>query len=153
MTGSRSPNPVILFTLVAGFIAIAWWWLGARIAMPPSPLDPTEKLYCISYAPFHGAQTPLDLSTHIEPAQIDQDLAQLAQITDCVRSYSVDFGLDRVPELARKHGLKVLLGVWISGKAERNTSQIAIGVELAKKYPDVVRAVIVGNEVLLRGEI
>ena len=77
-------------------------------------------------------------------AQIERDLEQLSKITDCVRTYSVDFGLDRVPEMASKHGLKVLLGVWISGKPERNTSQIAIGVALAKKYPDVVRAVIVG---------
>ena len=69
--------------------------------MPPSPLDPGEKLYCVSYAPFRGQQTPLDLSTRIEPWQIEQDLARLAKLTDCVRIYSVDVGLDQVPEIAR----------------------------------------------------
>ena len=54
-------KPVSLFTLAAALIVASWWWLGAGIAMPPSPLLPGEKLYCISYAPFRGAQTPLDL--------------------------------------------------------------------------------------------
>jgi glucan 1,3-beta-glucosidase len=65
--------------------------------MPPSPLDAGEKLYCVSYAPFRGSQTPLDPTTRIEPQQIEDDLARLAQVADCVRIYSVDMGLDRVP--------------------------------------------------------
>ena len=153
MTGSDLQKSVILFTLTAAAIVVTWWWLGAPIAMPPSPLDQGEKLYCVSYAPFHGAQTPIDPTTHIEPAQIDEDLAQLAQITDCVRTYSVDFGLDYVPQAARKHGLKLLLGVWLSSRPERNQFQITRGVALVKEFPDVIRAVIVGNEALLRGEI
>ena len=146
-------KPVILFTLTAVTIIAVWWWLGRAIVMPPSPLDFTEKLYCVSYAPFHGSQSPLDPTTQIEPWQIDEDLAQLSKITDCVRTYSVDFGLDRVPEAARKHGLKLLLGLWQSSRSDRNRYQIATGVALAKQFPDVIRAVIVGNEALLRGEI
>ena len=62
---------VSLFTLAAAAIVAAWWWLGAPVAMPPSPLAANEKLYCVSYAPFRGRQTPLDPSTIIEPAQIE----------------------------------------------------------------------------------
>jgi glucan 1,3-beta-glucosidase len=134
-------------------IIAAWWWLGQPLSIPPSPLNPGEKLNCISYAPFHGSQTPLDLKTHIEPAQIDQDLAELAQITGCVRTYSVDFGLDKVPEIARRHGLKVMLGLWVSSHIDRTQYQLTTGVALAKQFPDVVSAVIVGNEALLRGEV
>jgi exo-beta-1,3-glucanase (GH17 family) len=144
---------VSLFTLVAAIIVAAWWWLGAAVPMPPSPLDPGEKLYCVSYAPFRGAQSPLDLATRIEPWQIEQDLARLSQVTDCVRTYSVDLGLDRVPEIAQRHGLKVLLGLWVSSHADRTQVQISTAVALAKKFPDVVLAVIVGNETLLRGEV
>jgi glucan 1,3-beta-glucosidase len=146
-------KPVSLFTLTAAIIVAAWWWLGSPVPMPPSPLDPGEKLYCVSYAPFRGAQTPLDLSTKIEPVQIEQDLAQLAKVTDCVRTYSVDFGLDKVPEIAQRHGLKVLLGLWVSSHADRTQYQVSTGVALANRFPDVVRAVIVGNEALLRGEV
>jgi glucan 1,3-beta-glucosidase len=146
-------KPVSLFTLVAACVVAAWWWLGAAVPMPPSPLDPGEKLFCISYAPFRGAQTPLDLSTKITAAQIDQDLAQLAKVSDCVRTYSVDFGLEQVPEIAQRHGLKVMLGLWVSSHADRTQYQISTGVALANRFPDVVRAVIVGNEALLRGEV
>ena len=75
------------------------------------------------------------------------------KVTDCVRTYSVDFGLDQVPEIAQRHGLKVLLGLWVSSHADRTQYQISTGVALAKRFPDVVRAVIVGNEALLRGEV
>jgi glucan 1,3-beta-glucosidase len=142
---------VSLFTLAA--VVVAWWWLGQPVAMPASPLAAGEKLYCISYAPFHGAQTPLDLTTRIEPNQIEHDLAQLALITNCVRTYSVDFGLDRVPEIAQRLGLKVLLGLWVSSHADRTQVQLSTGTALARRFPDTVRAVIVGNEALLRGEI
>ena len=151
MIGSQ--KSVSLFILTAGVIIGAWWWLGSGVLMPRSPLDPGEKLYCVSYAPFHGTQSPLDPATFITSSQIDDDLAQLARIADCVRTYSVDFGLDRVPEMARKHGLKVLLGVWLSSRTERNWSQMDTGIALAKNYPDVITAIIVGNEALLRGEI
>jgi glucan 1,3-beta-glucosidase len=144
---------VSLFTFAAAAVIAIWWWLGMPIAMPPSPLGASEKLSCVSYAPFRGAQTPLDLSTKIEPEQIERDIAQLSRLVDCVRIYSVDFGLDRVPDIARKYGLKVLLGLWVSSHADRTRYQIDIGVALARRFPDVVRAVIVGNEALLRGEI
>ncbi len=61
-------------------------------------------------------------------------------------------GLDRVPEIAARHNLQVLLGIWISNEPKRNREQVAAGVALANQHPDTVRAIIVGNEVLLRGE-
>ncbi len=89
----------------------------------------------------------------IAPSQIDEDLAQLARITDCVRTYSVDFGLENVPEIAQRHGLKVLLGLWVSSHADRTKLQIDTGIALARRFPDTIQAVIVGNEALLRGEV
>jgi exo-beta-1,3-glucanase (GH17 family) len=144
---------VNLFILTVAAVALAWWWLGAPVSMPPSPLGSGQKLFCVSYAPFRGSQTPLDPTTRIPPVQIDEDLAQLARLTDCVRTYSVHLGLDYVPQAARKHGLKVMLGLWLSSHPDRNELQITRGIELAKEFPDVIRAVIVGNEALLRGEI
>ena len=56
-----------------------------------------------------GGQTPLGPDIAIDPRQIEQDLAQLKTITDCVRTYSVDHGLDRIAE-SEHHGLKVFAG-------------------------------------------
>jgi len=146
-------EPLALFALTAALIAGAWWWLGQPVKLPASPLAPGEKLYCLSYAPFRDEQDPLVETTQVSPQQIDEDLKLLARFTDCIRTYSIENGLDKVPEIAQRYGLKVLHGVWVSNKAARNRAQIATSVALAKKYPDVIQAVIVGNEVLLRGEL
>jgi len=137
----------------AAVIIAGWAWLGNPVQMPASPLAPNEKVHCISYAPFRGDQTPFGPDIAIDPAQIEQDLAQLKAISDCVRTYSVDHGLDRIAEIARQHGLKVLQGLWLSSFPDRNRRQIETTIELARRYPDVIAAVIVGNEVLLRGEM
>jgi glucan 1,3-beta-glucosidase len=134
-------------------IGAIWAWLGAPIAMPRAPLGAGEKLYCLSYAPFHGRQTPFDPTTHISAAQIEADLAQLAKLTDCVRTYSTDFGLDQIAGIAGRHGLKVIQGLWLSGIPAKNREQVATAIALAKRHPDTIRAVVVGNEVLLRGEM
>ncbi|MFN3656275.1 MAG: glycosyl hydrolase family 17 protein [Pseudolabrys sp.] len=139
--------------ITALVIAVAWSWLGRPVAMPAAPLQTGEKLYCISYAPFRGTQTPLDLTTRITAAQIEEDLARLSRLTNCVRVYSTDYGLDQIAGTAERLGLKVLQGLWLSSHADRNREQIETAVALANKYPDTVRAVVVGNEVLLRGEM
>ncbi len=142
-----------LFALTALAIAVAWWWLGTPVVLPPSPLAAGQKLYCVSYAPFRDGQDPLVEGTHVEPAQIDADLALLSKYTDCVRTYSIENGLDTVPEIAQRHGVKVLQGLWLSSDAEKNRRQIATVIALGKKFPETIRAIIVGNEVLLRGEM
>ena len=108
---------------------------------------------CVSYAPFRGTQDPFGPDVPIDPRQIDEDLAQLKQITDCVRTYSTDHGLDQIPEIARRHGMKVMQGLWLSSLPDLTRKQIDTGIALAKRYPDVIEAMIVGNEVLLRGEM
>ncbi|MGH6768045.1 MAG: beta-(1-6) glucans synthase [Xanthobacteraceae bacterium] len=142
-----------LFALAAAAIVAVWAWLGAPVEMPQAPFGPGGKLDCLSYAPFRGNQNPLGPATHVEPWQIDQDLSQLKPLTDCIRTYSIDHGLDRIPEIARKHGIKVLHGLWLSSQPELNRRQIETTIALAKRFPDVIEAVIVGNEVLLRGEM
>jgi exo-beta-1,3-glucanase (GH17 family) len=146
-------TPLALLVISLGAIAAVWWWLATPINLARAPIDPNAKLLCVSYAPFRGDQTPLQLTTHIEPEQIAQDLAQLAKITDCVRTYSIDNGLDQVPALAAKVGLKVIQGIWLGSNRLKNLVQIATVVGLTKQYPSVISSVVVGNEVLLRGEM
>jgi len=61
--------------------------------------------------------------------------------------------LDRVLIDARKYGMKVLQGIWVSNNSAKTQQQIATTVVYAKQFPDVIRAIVVGNEVLLRGEM
>src|ERR1700743_1531425 len=132
----RTPLGLLLMSLVA--IGAVWWWLATPISLARAPIDPNAKLQCVSYAPFRGEQTPLSPTTHISAEQISEDLAQLAKVSDCVRTYSVDVGLDQVPELAAKVGLKVIQGIWLGSNRQKNAYQIATGIRLANGFAKTV---------------
>jgi exo-beta-1,3-glucanase (GH17 family) len=134
-------------------IAAVWWWLAIPINLTRAPIDPNAKLQCVSYAPFRGEQTPLSLETRVTPEQITEDLAQLARISGCIRTYSTENGLDQIPELAAKVGLKVIQGIWLASNRQKNLAQISTAIRLVKENPGTITALVVGNEVLLRGEM
>lgn len=151
---SRSSIRYISFNLTLLALLGAWFFYQNR------PVDLTEprhvsdgKLPCVSYAPYYKkGLTPLLPGTHISKSQINRDLQLLSQHFQCVRIYSVNQGLDHVPEAASKFGLKVLLGAWIGWVKADNDKELNLAITLANQYPDTVTGLIVGNEVLLRGE-
>lgn len=143
---------------IAAFIGIAlaiagaaafWLWRAQPVVLPDAP---GNKVACLSYTPFRGDQTPFDQSLVIPPAQIEEDLTQLRTETGCVRTYAVNQGLDQVVPIAERLGMKVLMGIWIGVNAADNELQVARAIELAKAHPATLKGIIVGNEVLLRGE-
>ena len=142
-----------LFALVAGAIALTWSGLGKPVPMPPSPLGSGEKLTCISYAPFHGDQAPYRWDLHIPDRQIGEDLKRLAGLTSCVRTYSAKGAQGRIAELAPAFGLEVLQGIWLGRDRADNRREVEAGLALARRHPGTVKALIVGNETLLRGEL
>lgn len=145
----------LLLAHLLGLVGLMYWVVTQTrpIPMYDLHLSQGEKLKCVSYAPYHlPDQTPFDKTARVERSQIAADLAALARITDCVRLYSIDQGLDQVPALAREAGLKVLLGAWIGYDRKQNALELERAIAIANANPDVVRALIVGNEVLLRRE-
>ncbi|MGP1664603.1 MAG: glycoside hydrolase family 17 protein [Rhodanobacter sp.] len=133
---------------VAG--ACVWWVLGQPVTLPDAP---SARVACVSYSPFRKlGETPLNAQAHVSAQRIDADLRALSKRFDCVRTYSQGQGLDVVPEIAERYGMKVLLGIWIGGDLAANAQQIEWGVAVARAHPQALRGVIVGNEVLLRGE-
>jgi exo-beta-1,3-glucanase (GH17 family) len=143
-----------LFNLLILISIGVWlWYQNQAVSLAEPILAADGKLQCLSYAPYYGeGQTPFIKGTMISKAQIDQDLALLAERTQCVRIYSVNQGLSYVPEAAEKVGLKVLLGAWIGWVDAENVQEIQTATTLANQYPNTVVGLIVGNEVLLRGE-
>src|SRR3981189_2230894 len=134
----RTPLALLLISL--GAIAAVWWWLATPINLARAPIDPNAKLQCVSYAPFRDSQTPLVPTTHIAPEQIAEDMAQLAKISECVRTYSIENGLDQVPAQAAKVGLKVIQGIWLSSSRLKNLSQISAAVSLTNQFPGDISA-------------
>jgi cellulose synthase/poly-beta-1,6-N-acetylglucosamine synthase-like glycosyltransferase/exo-beta-1,3-glucanase (GH17 family) len=85
----------------------------------------------------------------ISPEQIDRDMAQLSRITGHVRTYTVNYGLDKVPEIAARYGLTVSLGIWISPDLALNEKEIEKGIAVARANRGVIDRVFVGNEAIL----
>lgn len=143
-------------SLTAGVLALivllslVLWWLPNR----PVALDPLPggKLQSVSFAPFRDGQSPLTGVYPTEP-QIDRDLMVLKSQVAGVRTYTSQEGLEVVPKLAEKHGLKVTMGAWLSKKLDNNEKEVRSLVELANAFPETITRVIVGNEVLLRKEL
>jgi exo-beta-1,3-glucanase (GH17 family) len=142
-----------LFALVVSAIALAWYGLGRAAPMPPSPLGAGDRLTCISYAPFHGEQAPFTWNLHIPDRQIEEDLRRLSALTSCVRTYSAEGAQGRIAELAPGFGLKVLQGIWLNRDRAANRREVEAALALARKHPATIKALIVGNETLLRGEL
>ena len=144
----------LIVLLIAAALSLGYWfWRGQ--AVPVAELPAADlKLQCVSYAPFRRpGETPFDESARVSHERIEQDLRLLQTVSNCVRIYSVDQGLAAVPAVARQLEMKVLLGAWLGREPKRNDTELDAAIALAREYGDVVVALIVGNEVLLRREL
>lgn len=143
-----------IFNLSLLVLLGAWLWSQNKpVNLTEATLPESGKLQCVSYAPYYGKdQTPFIKGTVISRQQIDRDLELLAKRSECVRIYSVSQGLDYVPEAAARLGLKVLMGAWIGADKIENDREVALAIKLANEYPQAIRAMVIGNEVLLRKE-
>lgn len=142
-------RPLLLALLVPALAFTLWlWWRDGR----PQPVvdAPAGMFECVSYSPAVRTGDPLAI---IDRERIRSDLELLATRFRCVRTYTVSEGVGAVPAIARELGLRVLLGLWIGRDAPQNQREIREGLQLAAEYKDVIDAIIVGNEVLLRREL
>src|SRR5690606_23872092 len=73
--------------------------------------------------------------------------------TGCVRTYAASGHSGAVVAAAEAAGMEVLLGVWIQRNGEENVREIDAALALAERHPRTIRALVVGNEVLLRREM
>jgi exo-beta-1,3-glucanase (GH17 family) len=145
------PLAWIVLVLAAVFGAGYWWSLGRPVPLPDSP---TTRIACVSYAPFRfDGETPFDPHAFVSPERIDADLKDLSTRFDCVRTYSMGQGLGAVPEIAGRYGMKVLMGVWLGRDLAANEREMQLAMASAKKHAANLRGIVVGNEVLLRGEL
>jgi exo-beta-1,3-glucanase (GH17 family)/cellulose synthase/poly-beta-1,6-N-acetylglucosamine synthase-like glycosyltransferase len=115
----------------------------------PAP-DFKGLLPSVSYAPFEGSAHP-DIDNIPTVEKIRADLKTLSTMTRAIRLYSSTGGVELVPPIAAEFGLKVTVGAWIDKDPDRNEREIKAAIELARKNSNV-NGVVVGNEVIYRGE-
>lgn len=145
---------IVAITLLAavGIAVVTAQFLSGQ----PKPVTEADddQIACVSYAPFRKpGETPFDPQARVDPQRVRDDLERLSLRTGCVRTYAIAQGLDAVPAVAQELGMKVLLGAWLSRDEEENAAELELAIALANQYAGTVRALIVGNEVLLRREL
>src|SRR4051812_19507226 len=155
MSDRSSSSRAMSVALLATFFAILTCGYWAREGRPQEIAEGTgDRVQCLSYAPFRKpGETPFIEATMVSEERLREDLKLLAARTGCVRTYSVQQGLDAVPRVAQALGMKVMLGVWLGREREKNELELEKGMALAKQFPETVSTLIVGNEVLLRREL
>ncbi|NCO58361.1 MAG: glycosyltransferase [Deltaproteobacteria bacterium] len=139
----------ILITVSLALLTLSLWAVANRPEEePPWP----ARIQGFSFSPYRAGQSPFE-RTLPSAEEIDADLALLAGKSHAVRTYAMEGTLAEVPRLARKHGINVTVGAWITGKPDADETEVTRLIEVAEaNRHNVVRA-IVGNEALLRGDL
>jgi exo-beta-1,3-glucanase (GH17 family) len=136
--------------LVACVAAGAVWWYADRPV--PVAAEWSQPLSSVSFAPFRRGESPLT-KVYPTPQEVEQDMASIVGRAKGIRTYTSREGLEVVPALAEKYGIKLTLGIWLGSDRAINEQELAAGIKEANDHPDAVQRVIVGNEVLLRGDL
>ncbi|MBV9903499.1 MAG: beta-(1-3)-glucosyl transferase, partial [Alphaproteobacteria bacterium] len=139
------PRIAIALLLVVGASVLFWASRDYTVVAP----DWDGQIRGIAYNPSHVFSLRDNLK--ITPEQIDRDMAQLSQLTNHIRTYTVAGGMEKVPEIARRYGLKVSLGCWIAADLEQNETELALCIKTAQANRRVIDRVFVGNEAILFG--
>ncbi|NOT83268.1 MAG: exo-beta-1,3-glucanase [Methylococcaceae bacterium] len=136
---------IVLLTTVFGYLSNLPQAVGLDI--------PEGKLNSLSFAPFREGQGPLD-AIFPSVAEMEADLQLMSKKTHTIRVYASSEGnMPALPPLAKKYGLTILQGAWLGMGPKDNQLEINALIKAANNYPEVIKRVIVGNEVLLRGDL
>lgn len=141
-----------LFCLILIFLGhgvIAWYSNQPQAAGPDVPFG---KLRSLSFAPYHAGFSPIDQKFPL-PAHVENDAQLIADKTYTIRTYSVLGGMQPTPDFARQYGLDMMMGAWLGDGHPDNQVEIQTLIQAANQHSDVVKRVIVGNEVLLRKDM
>jgi GPH family glycoside/pentoside/hexuronide:cation symporter len=105
-------------------------------------------LYGLCFSAYAEGQRAGD---QLLASSVSRRIDLIAPRTHWVRSFACTEGHEAIPRLARAKGLKTVVGAWISHDRERNEREIQALITLAQE--GIVDIAVVGNEVLLRGEL
>ena len=105
-------------------------------------------LYGLCFSAYTQGQRAGDV---LSQAQVQRRIDLIQPHIRWVRSFACTEGHELIPQLARDKGLKTMVGAWISRDLARNETEIESLIALSRQ--GLVGIAVVGNEVLLRGEL
>ena len=107
-----------------------------------------KGMHGICFSMYEDGQEPGDTITE---AQVERRIKILKPYSKWVRSFSCIEGNEHIPRIAKKHGMKTLVGAWLGDDLEDNEKEIEGLIQLAKEGNVDIAAV--GNEVLYRNDL
>lgn len=140
-------------------------WVFSLVAMvglldcgggPGSHPPPTTQtnLVGVDYGPFRDGESPYGQCPSLP--EIQQDIQTLETMASAVRTYGFagcNIGPNVLAAISGSN-LKLALGLWLSNDPSANSNEISVfQKQVAQGLPANVTTVIVGSEVLLRGDL
>ncbi len=105
----------------------------------------------ISYGAYRDGEEPEENLT--AEHHIVEDMNIMAERWQLIRLYGADEQAENILKAIAKNNLpiRVMQGIWLDGNksAEYNKTQVEFGIKLANKYPEIIVAVNVGNEIFV----
>ncbi len=142
-------NPATLLAL--GLTAATSLGIWAAANQPQSAPTYTGEVGGLAFSPYHRGESP-EAKQIPSRAEIRGDLAIASRYTSQIRTYTVQGGMADIPRLAADYPMHVTLGGAIYANAAANEAEAKRLIATANASPNVNR-VMVGNEVLLRGDL
>ena len=137
----------IIAIAITALTIMAWALYNQPEREPAWP----ERIQGFAFSPYQSNQAPT-WNKHPRIEDIESDLQLLAGKTNAIRTYTVEKTLGQIPRLAAKYGINVAVGAWVDANEEKTKNEIRDMLNISVRSRNVVR-IIVGNEVLLRGDI
>ena len=108
----------------------------------------SSRTHGLCFSPYMDNQGP---GNELSEAQVRRRLEIIKPYTKWVRSFSTTEGNEIIPKIAKKLGLKTLVGAWLGNDSKINEKEIKNLIDLSNKgYVDIAA---VGNEVMYRGDL
>lgn len=107
-----------------------------------------KGMHGICFSMYEDGQKPGDTITK---EQVERRVKILKPYAKWIRSFSCIEGNENIPRIAKKHGMKNLVGAWLGDDMEKNEQEIEGLIQLAKE--GCVDIAAVGNEVLYRKDL
>ncbi len=107
-----------------------------------------KGMHGICFSMYEDGQEPGDTITE---EQVERRIKILKPYAKWIRSFSCIEGNENIPRIAKKHGMKNLVGAWLGDDMEKNELEIEGLIQLAKE--GCVDIAAVGNEVLYRKDL
>ncbi|QWT20603.1 glycosyltransferase [Bacillus sp. NP157] len=144
-------HPILVAVILA--IAVAGLNIGLWLVanLPNGPDDWKAPVPGFAFTAYQRYQNPMKGDVSTDP-EIDSDLRLIKRYSPRIRTYSM-LENPQVARLADKEGLDLMAGALIDTRLDNNEREIDALIAQARRYPKTITRVIVGNEVLFRGDL